>query len=118
MSNDKKVTMRLVGTDGHRLAVAESELTVEASTDMPKEVKAIIPRKAAQEMRRLLEEEAGEPLLGFTKNLVTFQKSGLYLTSRVIEGPYPNYQPVIRKASAKKAEIARTAMEGALRRVG
>src|SRR3989454_12181388 len=68
-------------------------------------------------MRRLLEEEEGEPLLGFTKNLVTFQKSGLYLTSRVMEGTYPNYQQVIPKESAKKAVIERAAMEGALRRV-
>src|SRR5260370_14337488 len=88
-----------------------------AGTDLPKEVKAIIPRKAAQEMRRLLEEEEGEPLLGFTKNLVTFQKSGLYLTSRVMEGTYPNYQQVIPKESAKKAVIERAGMEGALPRV-
>jgi DNA polymerase-3 subunit beta len=116
-SSEKKVTLRLVGTDGHRLAVAESDLTQSAGTDLPKEIKAIIPRKAAQEIRRLLEEEEGEPLLGFTKNLVTFQKSGLFLTSRVMEGTYPNYQQVIPKESAKKASIERTALEGALRRV-
>jgi DNA polymerase-3 subunit beta len=116
-SSEKKVTMKLVGTDGHRLAVAESDLTQSAGTDLPKEIKAIIPRKAAQEIRRLLEEEEGEPLLGFTKNLVTFQKSGLFLTSRVMEGTYPNYQQVIPKESAKKASIERTALEGALRRV-
>lgn len=116
-SSDKKVTMKLVGTDGHRLAVAESDVTQSAGTDLPKEIKAIIPRKAAQEIRRLLEEEEGEPLLGFTKNLVTFQKSGLFLTSRVMEGTYPNYQQVIPKESAKKAAIERTALESALRRV-
>jgi len=116
-SSEKKATMKLVGTDGHRLAVAESDLTQSAGTDLPKEIKAIIPRKAAQEIRRLLEEEEGEPLLGFTKNLVTFQKSGLFLTSRVMEGTYPNYQQVIPKESAKKASIERTALEGALRRV-
>ena len=116
-SSDKKVTMKLVGTDGHRLAVAESDVTQSAGTDLPKEIKAIIPRKAAQEIRRLLEEEEGEPLLGFTKNLVTFQKSGLFLTSRVMEGTYPNYQQVIPKESAKKVAIERTALESALRRV-
>lgn len=116
-ASDKKVTMKLVGTDGHRLAVAESDLTQGADTDLPKEIKAIIPRKAAQEIRRLLEEEEGEPLLGFTKNLVTFQKSGLFLTSRVMEGTYPNYQQVIPKESAKKAVVERTALESALRRV-
>ena len=117
LSSDKKATLRLVGTDGHRLAVAESELPQDAVSELPKEIKAIIPRKAAQEMRRLLEEEAGEPLLGFTKNLVTFQKSGLLLTSRVMEGTYPNYQQVIPKDNSKKAVVNRGALEGALRRV-
>jgi len=116
-SSEKKVTMKLVGTDGHRLAVAESDVTQSAGSDLPKEIKAIIPRKAAQEMRRLLEEEEGEPLLGFTKNLVTFQKSGLFLTSRVMEGTYPNYQQVIPKDSTKKAVLERVALESALRRV-
>jgi DNA polymerase-3 subunit beta len=117
VSNDKKVMMRLVGTDGHRLAVAESELAQDAVSEMPKEIRAIIPRKAAQEMRRLLEEEAGEPLLGFTKNLVTFQRSGVFLTSRVMEGTYPNYQQVIPKDNTKKVTVDRAALEGALRRV-
>jgi DNA polymerase III subunit beta len=117
VSTDKKVTMRLVGTDGHRLAVAESELAQDAVSEMPKEIRAIIPRKAAQEMRRLLEEEAGEPLLGFTKNLVTFQRSGVFLTSRVMEGTYPNYQQVIPKDNTKKATVDRAALEAALRRV-
>ena len=117
LSTDKKVTMRLVGTDGHRLAVAESELSQDAVSEIPKEIRAIIPRKAAQEMRRLLEEEAGEPLLGFTKNLVTFQRSGVFLTSRVMEGTYPNYQQVIPKDNSKKATVDRTALEAALRRV-
>jgi DNA polymerase-3 subunit beta len=117
VSQEKKVTMRLVGTDGHRLAVAESDLPASTATDLPKEIKAIIPRKAAQEMRRLVEEEDGEPLLGFTKNLVTFQKSGLFLTARVMEGTYPNYQQVIPKDNSKKALVDRAALEGALRRV-
>jgi len=92
-------------------------LPQDAVTELPKEIKAIIPRKAAQEMRRLLEEEEGEPLLGFTKNLVTFQKSGLFLTSRVMEGTYPNYQQVIPKDNTKKATVDRASLEGALRRV-
>jgi DNA polymerase III subunit beta len=117
VSGDKKATLRLVGTDGHRLAVAESDLPPNAVSDVPKEIKAIIPRKAAQEMRRLLEEEAGEPLLGFTKNLITFQKSGVLLTSRVMEGTYPNYQQVIPKDNSKKVTVNRVALEGALRRV-
>ncbi len=114
---EKKTALRLVGTDGHRLAVAEQEVGAAPSKDAPKEVKAIIPKKAAFEMRRLLEEGDGEPLIGFTKNLMIFRKSGLLLTSRLMEGNYPNYQQVIPKDQDKRAAVNRLEMEGALRRV-
>jgi DNA polymerase-3 subunit beta len=114
---EKKTMLRLVGTDGHRLAVAEQEVGITPNKDAPKEIKAIIPKKAAFEMRRLLEEGDGEPLIGFTKNLMIFRKSGLLLTSRLMEGNYPNYQQVIPKDHDKRATVARVEMEGALRRV-
>ncbi|MGH7168597.1 MAG: DNA polymerase III subunit beta [Nitrospiraceae bacterium] len=118
-TSEKKTTLRLVGTDGHRLAVAEQELGATASKDAPREIKAIIPKKAAYEMRRLLEEGDGEPLIGFTKNLMIFRKSGLLLTSRLMEGNYPNYQQVIpkEKEQEKRVTVAKQELEGALRRV-
>ena len=119
LAGEKKTTLRLVGTDGHRLAMAEQEVGAAGAKDAPKEVKAIIPKKAAFEMRRLLEEGDGEPLIGFTKNLMVFRKSGLLLTSRLMEGNYPNYQQVIpkEKEQDKRVTVVRTEMEGALRRV-
>ncbi len=115
---DKKTSLRLVGTDGHRLAVAEQEVSKTGSKTGPQEIKAIIPKKAAQEMRRLLEEGGeGEPLIGFTKNLMIFRKSGLLLTSRLMEGNYPNYQQVIPKEGGKKITVNRSELESALRRV-
>jgi DNA polymerase-3 subunit beta len=66
----KHVTIRLVGTDGHRLGWAEQEVTPDKSAIPPTELKVIIPKKAAIEIRRLLEEDDKEPLLGFTKNLL------------------------------------------------
>jgi DNA polymerase-3 subunit beta len=116
---EKKTSLRLVGTDGHRLAVSEQDLGSPSSKEAPREMKAIIPKKAAQEMRRLLEEGDGEPLIGFTKNLMVFRKSGLLLTSRLMEGNYPNYQQVIPKDRdpEKRLTVARTEFEGALRRV-
>ncbi len=116
-SGDGKMTLRLVGTDGHRLAVAEQEVTGISKKDQPREIKAIIPKKAAHEMRRLLEESDGEPLIGFTKNLMIFRKSGLLLTSRLMEGTYPNYQQVLPKDSQKHATAPKTELEGAIRRV-
>jgi DNA polymerase-3 subunit beta len=117
--SEKKTTLRLVGTDGHRLAVAEQELGSPAGKEGPREMKAIIPKKAALEMRRLLEEGDGDPLIGFTKNLMVFRKSGLLLTSRLMEGNYPNYQQVIPKERdpEKRLSIGRAEFEGALRRV-
>lgn len=119
LAGEKKTTLRLVGTDGHRLALAEQDLPTASGKDAPKEIKAIIPKKAAFEMRRLLEEGDGEPLIGFTKNLMIFRKSGLLLTSRLMEGNYPNYQQVIpkEKDQDKKVSVARVELEGALRRV-
>lgn len=123
IAGDKKTTLRLVGTDGHRLALAEQDMALadgkDAAKEAPKEIKAIIPKKAAFEMRRLLEEGDGEPLIGFTKNLMIFRKSGLLLTSRLMEGNYPNYQQVIpkEKDQDKKVSVDRVELEGALRRV-
>ena len=118
INTEKKTTLRLVGTDGHRLAVAEHEMSQAGGKGVPQEIKAIIPKKAAQEMRRLLEEGGdGEPLIGFAKNLMIFRKSGLLLTSRLMEGNYPNYQQVIPKEGGKKISVNRIELEGALRRV-
>ncbi|MCP9448571.1 MAG: DNA polymerase III subunit beta [Nitrospira sp.] len=115
---DKKTTLRLVGTDGHRLAVAEQEVGRTVGKGAPQEIKAIIPKKAAQEMRRLLEEgDDSEPLIGFAKNLMIFRKSGLLLTSRLMEGSYPNYQQVIPKDGGRRISVNRRELESALRRV-
>ncbi|MDA2910645.1 DNA polymerase III subunit beta [Nitrospiraceae bacterium AH_259_D15_M11_P09] len=116
---EKKTMLRLVGTDGHRLSVAEQEVTEASAKDAPREIKAIIPKKAALEMRRLLEEEDGEPLIGFSKNLMIFRKSGLLLTSRLMEGTYPNYQQVVPKDKEveRRVTVDRAELEGALRRV-
>ena len=112
-----KPLIRLVGTDGHRLAVAEREFEIQGGSAPLPEVKVILPRKAAHEIRRLLEEGGDEPMIGFTQNTMIFRKSGLVLTSRLMEGTYPNYQQVIPKESQNKISVNREELEGALRRV-
>ncbi len=118
--------IRLVGTDGHRLAMADQKLVpAEAGSQgsgspikaLDQEVKVIVPKKAAAEIRRLLEEGGDEPMIGFTKNMLIFRKSGLVLTSRLMEGNYPNYQQVIPRVSNKGITVNRDELEGALRRV-
>ena len=109
--------IRLVGTDGHRLAMAEQKLETDTESSPAQEEKVIVPKKAAAEIRRLLEEDGDEPMIGFTKNMLIFRKSGLVMTSRLMEGNYPNYQQVIPKAGDKKITVNRDDLEGALRRV-
>ncbi len=109
--------IRLVGTDGHRLAMAEQRLETDEKSSPAQEEKVIVPKKAAAEIRRLLEEDGDEPMIGFTKNMLIFRKSGLVMTSRLMEGNYPNYQQVIPKAGDKKITVNRDDLEGALRRV-
>lgn len=111
---DKKQVLRLVGTDGHRLALAEKPLGNGAPDH---EIKAIIPKKAAHEMRRLLDDGDQEPLISLTKHMMVFRKNGLLLMSRLMEGNYPNYQQVIPKEGQRKIVVGREAFEGALRRV-
>ncbi|NKB80876.1 MAG: DNA polymerase III subunit beta [Nitrospirales bacterium] len=116
-TSGEKGVIRIVGTDGHRLALADQEFHAPQDVIPSGEVKVIIPKKAAQEIRRLLEEGGDEPLIGFTKHMVIFRKSGLVLTSRVMEGTYPNYQQVIPKENNQKVLVKREDFEGALRRV-
>ena len=115
--NSSRATIRLVGTDGHRLALAEDEISADKGKLPSEATQVIIPKKAGNEIRRLLEENDSEPLIGFTKNMVIFRKSGLVLTSRVMEGTYPDYQKVVPKDHSKKMMVAREDFEGALRRV-
>ncbi len=112
----ERPVVRLVGTDGHRLAIAEQDLEP-MKGEKPSELQAIIPKKAAHEIQRLLEENGDAPLIGFTKNMLIFRKSGLVLTSRLMEGTYPNYQAVISKDNPQKTTVRKEDLEGALRRV-
>jgi DNA polymerase-3 subunit beta len=116
-----KHVLRLVGTDGHRLALADREVTSSGGASKPKslaEINAIIPKKALLEIRRLLEEKADGPLaLGIAKNQCTVQHDGVVLVARLMEGTYPNYQQVIPKGVMKSLVVNRQLLEGALRRV-
>ena len=115
-----KTLLRLVGTDGHRLAMADRQIAV-AGTPKAKgaaELNAIIPKKAVLEIRRLLDEKVEGPLtISFSKSQCTMQLDGLTLVARLMEGTYPNYQQVIPKGAATQMVVNRLALEGALRRV-
>lgn len=104
--------MRLVATDGRRLALIEKEVDVAAN--FKKEV--IIPTKAIQELMRNLGDE-GEVKVVFGENQISFQFNNMFLISRLIEGQFPNYEQVIPKEGKNKIVIDRQTFLWAAKRV-
>jgi DNA polymerase-3 subunit beta len=84
--------LRMVATDGHRLAVVERP-TSEAPI-MKEGV--IIPRKGLIELRKLIDEGGEGGRLGFVENSAVFEKDGITLTMRLVDGRFPDYQQVPR----------------------
>jgi DNA polymerase-3 subunit beta len=103
--------MRVVATDGHRLAIATKGLGQAAAP-----VTGIVPRKAVSEIQRAL--GAGEDVqLAITDNQFVLQMPNFVMTARLIEGQFPNYEAVIPKGHPGKLALSRPALVAALRRV-
>src|SRR3989338_4126621 len=86
--------LRLVATDGRRLAFVEKDF----KNKKEKNFEIIIPSKAVQELIRILSWE-GEVKIIPTKNQVVFYLGDSFICSRIIEGNFPNYEQVIPKES-------------------
>jgi DNA polymerase-3 subunit beta len=106
------IDLRVIGTDGHRLAF----ITKDIAGKLTEEKRLILPKKAALELRRLLEDSEGEVTIGLNKNHIFFMINDIVLTSRLIEGNYPNYDQVIPQDNEKNAVIDKVAISKALRR--
>lgn len=120
IKKDKKKGIRLVGTDGHRLAVIERFLgngKGAGAAGGPTEQTAIVPKKAAIEIKKLLDEGEDKAEIGLNKNQLIFRRGDLLLLARLMEGNYPSFEQVIPKENKKLALAQKTDLEGALRRV-
>ena len=104
--------LRMVATDGHRLAMAER--TTEDRPAMKDGV--IIPRKGLQELRKILEDGDLPGRLGFVENSAIFEKGDLVLTMRLVDGRFPDYQQVIPQTHTRTVRASRTAFTQALKR--
>jgi len=89
--------LRGVATDGHRLA--RVELPLPAGADgMPG---VIVPRKAVQEVRRLLDDAQGDVRVALSDTKIRFGVGDTVLTSKLIDGTFPDYERVIPFANDK-----------------
>ncbi|MCR4336776.1 MAG: DNA polymerase III subunit beta [Candidatus Omnitrophica bacterium] len=103
--------IRMVATDGRRLAKIEKNL---ASTSS-QEITAIVPIKALQEVYRNLT-SGGQVSFVVGKNQILFDIQGILIASRIIEGEFPNYQQVIPKEASTKIKINTQDFLSAIRR--
>ncbi|MBA7703693.1 Beta sliding clamp [subsurface metagenome] len=112
----------MTATDGHRLATISHRI----EKGPKKKIGAIIPTKALNELNRLLEEpkkvEAtiGENQISFSLDLPARasqkQAGGIILSSKLIEGQFPDYKQLIPKKSAKRLSINREKLLKGVRR--
>lgn len=108
----KQGKIRMVATDGRRLAMIENP----AATTKEMTKQAIIPIKTISELLRTLKEE-GKIKIGISENQAMLEIDDTIITTRLIEGEYPNYEQVIPKEGQDKIRINRDKFLAATKRV-
>ncbi|MAR76546.1 MAG: DNA polymerase III subunit beta [Rhizobiales bacterium] len=110
---DKYSTLRTVSTDGHRLAQAELTLP-EGALGMPG---IIIPRKTIAELQKLTLENDGDVEVKISENKLKFVFNSIEVTSKVIDGTFPDYQRVIPFQNDKIMSVKTSILTNAVDRV-
>ena len=101
VENNGSSLLRAVATDGHRLASADLPMP-EGAEGMPG---VIVPRKAVLEIRKLIDESADEVNVGLSDTKIKFSFAGTTLTSKLIDGTFPDYDRVIPEGNDKILEV-------------
>ena len=105
--------LRAVATDGHRLARVE-EPAPEGADGMPG---VIVPRKTVGELRKLLDEESGDVEVGLSDTRIQFKSGSVTLTSKLIDGTFPEYERVIPRDNDKVLRVGKKDFSDAVARV-
>ncbi len=104
--------MRMVATNGHRLA----KLTVPAEAGEAPNTDLIVPPKALAQVQRLFSDQE-EIEIARSENHLGFRQGGVQVYTRLIEGPYPNYEQVIPRDNDRIAICEKEVLVRALRRM-
>lgn len=108
----KKNQLRMVATDGHRLAIIDRAI----SGTLP-ENGAILPRKGLAEVGKMLSEETGKVTVTVSGNEAMVTVGDSILSMRLVEGSFPDYQKVIPKDTPNRIGVSRDDLLHTLRRV-
>jgi DNA polymerase III subunit beta len=109
----KAAMLRAVATDGHRLAQVELPLP-EGAAGMPG---IIVPRKTVGEVQRLIETGEGDVAIELSAGKIRFTIGNVVLTSKLIDGTFPDYARVIPVNNDKSLIVDKTDFEAAVDRV-
>jgi DNA polymerase-3 subunit beta len=110
LSNDN---IKLVATDGHRLALSEYQTDISVSSDK----QIIIPRKGVLELSRLLENSDSAAQITLSQNHIRIKTDSLTFTSKLIDGKFPEYKRVIPVDGNRIIEVNREALKQTLNRI-
>jgi DNA polymerase-3 subunit beta len=102
----------MVATDSYRLAVRDLVATAAG------EAKAIVPERACRSGRAAQALEKGELEVLLDESQISFQAASLMLTSRLIEGEFPNYRQLLPEKYESRLTVSRQQLIDAVRRVG
>jgi len=116
--NEQQIRLRMVGTDGNRMAICE-RIIEDTKRLLEKEEgshQIILPKKTLIELRRLMDAE-GEIKIGIGEKQISFMGGGVYITSRIIEGNFPNYKQVVPQKEGQEVRVNRSDFVSVVRRV-
>jgi DNA polymerase-3 subunit beta len=112
-NGDTGPVLRCVATDGHRLARIDAPLP-EGAAGMPG---VIVPRKTVNELRKLLDDDEAQIAVSVSETKVRFATPAIMLTSKVIDGTFPDYTRVIPTGNTRRLEVDATEFAKAVDRV-
>jgi DNA polymerase III subunit beta len=115
VEEDGRVILRMVATDGHRLSIAEKELSGTVSRELAKGI--IFPKKGIFELKKMTEEMDEDLLLGFMDNNAVIKKGNTVVVMRLVDGEFPDYTKVVPANNTRSVRVNRELLLHSLRRM-
>jgi DNA polymerase-3 subunit beta len=105
--------LRMVATDSYRLSVKETRLEAALAEGF----EANVPARALEELGRLVRDDVDDIRIGVRANQVVFEVDGLALSSRLIDGQFPNYRQLLPEAYEHELTVNREEFLEVVRRI-
>jgi DNA polymerase-3 subunit beta len=110
--------LEFASTDGHRLAVVQTTEEEAPTLEEDTKLDVTLPSRALQELIKMLERQTGDRVsVKFDASQAVFEWTDQRLTSRLLEGQYPNYRQLLPKSFARQMTVERRLLLGTLERI-